>query len=292
MHCNPICFDALCKIKIITFALNKPTVIMSDVKGKVVWVTGASAGIGEALAIVLAGRGARLVLSARRLDKLQEVQRKLPASTESLIVPLDLTDMDSFPAKVDEVMGRFGRIDVLFNNGGISQRGLALETPVEVDRQILEIDYLGTVALTKAVLPHLLAQKTSHIGVTSSLVGYIESPYRTSYSAAKHALHGFFDSLRAELHDRGLRVTLFCPGFIKTDISVNALTESGEKLNEMDPAQARGMEPMECAEQMVRAVERNKNEVYIGGKEVIAVYYKRFLPKAFSRFIRKAAVRG
>lgn len=292
MHCNPICFDALCKIKIITFALNKPTVIMSDVKGKVVWVTGASAGIGEALALVLAQKGARVVLSARRREKLEEVQRKLPESSDSFVVPLDLTDTDSFPAKVSEVISHYGRIDMLMNNGGISQRGLALDTPVHVDREILEIDYLGTVALTKAVLPHLLNQKTCHIGVTSSLVGYIESPYRTSYSAAKHALHGFFDSLRAELHDRGLRVTLFCPGFIKTDISVNALTESGDKLNKMDPAQAKGMEPMECAKRMVRAVERNKNEVYIGGKEVIAVYYKRFFPTAFSRFIRKAAVRG
>lgn len=265
---------------------------MSDIQGKVIWVTGASAGIGEALAHALATRGARLVLSARREELLIAVQKALPPGTESLVVPLDLLDFDSFAGKVDRVLNHFGRIDMLMNNGGISQRGLALETPVSVDRRIMDIDYLGTVALTKAVLPHLLANPSSHIGVTSSLVGYIESPYRTSYSAAKHALHGFFDSLRAELYDRGLRVTLFCPGFIKTDISVNALNESGEKLNEMDAAQANGMSAEACAEQMVRAVEKNKNEVYIGGKETIAVYWKRFFPNWFSRFIRKAAVRG
>ena len=264
---------------------------MSQINGKVVWVTGASSGIGEALAKALSARGAKLVLSARRKEELERVKRSLPANSEALVLPLDLTRPDDFPDAVAQVIAHFGQLDMLMNNGGISQRGLALDTPLDVDRRILEIDYLGTVALTKAALPEMLKNPTCHIGVTSSLVGYIESPYRTAYSAAKHALHGFYDSLRAELYDQGLRVTLFCPGFIRTDISVNALTESGEKLNQMDDAQANGMSPEECADRMAKAIERNKNEVYIGKKEVLAVYLKRFFPGFFARFIRKAKVR-
>jgi len=262
-------------------------------KDKVVWVTGATSGIGEALVLEFAKRGAKLVLSARREPELKAVAEKAKANGagEVWIQPLDLADNSTLIPAVERVLEQAGRVDVLMNNGGISQRSKALDTPIEVDRRIMEIDFFGTVALTKAVLPQMLANGGGHIGVTSSLVGKFGSPYRSAYAAAKHALHGFYDSLRAELYDQGLEVTIFCPGFIKTDISVNALTGSGQKLGEMDDAQANGMSAPECARRMVQAMDQGRNEVYIGGKERMGIYVKRLFPNLFARIIRKAKVR-
>lgn len=262
-------------------------------KDKVVWVTGATSGIGEALVLEFAKRGAKLVLSARRELELKAVAEKAKANgaADVWVQPLDLADNSTLIPAVERVLEQAGRVDVLMNNGGISQRSKALDTPLEVDRRIMEIDFFGTVALTKAVLPQMLANGGGHIGVTSSLVGKFGSPYRSAYAAAKHALHGFYDSLRAELHDQGLKVTIFCPGFIKTEISVNALTGSGQKLGEMDDAQANGMSASECARRMVKAMSQGRNEVYIGGKERMGIYVKRLFPNLFARIIRKAKVR-
>ncbi len=262
-------------------------------RNKVVWITGATSGIGEALAYEFAGRGARLVLSARRKEPLQAVATRAKdcGAPEVMVQTLDLADTLTLYPAADRVLAQMGRVDVLLNNGGVSQRDKALNTPLEVDRRIMEIDFFGAVALTKAVLPGMLRNGGGHIGVTSSLVGKFGSPYRSAYAAAKHALHGFYDSLRAELHDQGLRVTIFCPGFICTQISVNALTGSGEKLGQMDDAQANGMPTEKCAAIMVRSMERGKNEVYIGSRETLGIYIKRFFPNLFAYIIRKAKVR-
>jgi short-subunit dehydrogenase len=155
----------------------------------------------------------------------------------------------------------------------------------------MEVNFFGTVALTKALLPHFIAQKSGHFGVITSLVGKFGSPYRSAYAASKHALHGFFDSLRAEQFTDNIAVTMICPGFIRTQISVNAITGDGSTLNEMDDAQANGMSAETCAEQIYTALRKRKEEVYIGGKEVLAVYLKRFSPALFSKILRKAKVR-
>jgi dehydrogenase/reductase SDR family protein 7B len=262
-------------------------------KDKVVWITGATSGIGEALAFEFASKGARLVLSARRQEQLEAVATLAHdrGAPEVMVQTLDLADAATLQPASDAVLARMGRVDALFNNGGISQRDKALNTPLEVDRRVMEIDFFGTVALTKAVLPSMLEHGGGHIAVTSSLVGKFGSPYRSAYAAAKHALHGFYDSLRAELHDQGLKVTIFCPGFIRTQISVNAVTGSGEKLGTMDDAQANGMSPEKCAAIMVRSMEQGRNEVYIGGREKLGIYVKRFFPNIFARIIRKAKVR-
>lgn len=262
-------------------------------KDKVVWITGATSGIGEALAYEFAARGAKLVLSARRKEQLDAVALRAQdkGAPEVMVQTLDLADASTLQPAADAVLARFGKVDALLNNGGISQRDLALNTPLEVDRRVMEIDFFGTVALTKAILPAMLENGGGHIGVTSSLVGKFGSPYRSAYAAAKHALHGFYDSLRAELHDQGLKVTIFCPGFIRTQISVNAVTGSGEKLGEMDDAQANGMPAEKCAAIMVRSMEKGKNEVYIGGREKMGIYVKRLFPNLFARIIRKAKVR-
>ncbi len=258
---------------------------------QVVWITGASSGIGEALALAFAASGALLILSARRETELHRVA-KLTGLPESkyLLLPLDLADADTLHSKAEVAQARWGRVDVMVHNGGISQRGLAKDTSTAVDRSIMEVNYFGTVGLTKALLPAMLRRKVGHFVVVSSLVGKFGTPLRSGYSASKHALHGFFESLRAEVWREGILVSLVCPGFIHTQVSVNALTGSGDKQNTMDEAQAKGMAAELCAHNIVQAISEGKSEVYIGGREVLAVYLKRFLPGLFAKIVRKAKV--
>ncbi len=264
---------------------------MSSIKNKVVWVTGATSGIGEAIVDELASHGAKIIISARREDELKRVAEKYK-SADVFILPLDLGDQSNFEEKKNIVLQKFGRIDILVNNGGISQRSLVKDTSVDVDRRIMEINYFGTIALTKVVLPQFLKQGNGKFVVTSSTVGKIGTPYRSGYSASKHALHGFFDSLRAELHDSGISVLLVCPGFIQTNISMNALTGSGEKLGTMDKATAAGLTPKQCAKQIIDGIITNKQEIVVGGmKEKFAIITKRFFPSFFSVLIRKMAVK-
>ncbi|WP_339815725.1 SDR family oxidoreductase [uncultured Imperialibacter sp.] len=271
---------------------------MAEVKGKVVWITGASSGIGEAITYEMARKGAKLILSARRQEELERVKAACVASVQGLveenvkILTVDLANAASLEAKAKEAEAMFGVVDVLVNNGGISQRSLAKDTQLEVDRKVMEVNYFGAIALSKALLPGMISRKNGHHVVISSAVGIISSPYRTGYAASKHALHGFYDGLRAELHDDSIKVTIICPGFIRTQISVNSVTGDGGKFNEMDDAQANGIAPEAAARTIVRAVEKEKEEVYIGGvKEVGGIYVKRFFPSLFSQIVRKVKVR-
>jgi len=261
-----------------------------EMKDKVVWITGASSGIGEALAYAYGRTGARLILSSRNEEKLLEIRSRCAGRSDHVVLPLDLAAPESLEAKSDQALREAGRIDVLVNNGGVSQRSLALETTLEVDRRIMETNFFGTVALTKAVLPSMLKRKNGSIAVVSSLMGKFGTPLRSSYCASKHALHGFFDSLRAEVWRQGISVTVICPGFIRTNISINALTACGDAHGVMDEATARGMLPDTCAERIIAAVEGKKAEVCIGGREVVAVYLKRFAPALLNRIIRKTKV--
>jgi short-subunit dehydrogenase len=257
-------------------------------KDKVVWITGASSGIGEALSYAFNKEGARLILSGRRETELERVKRNCGGSQEKLfILPLDLDHFDSFPEKVRIAESEFGQIDILVNNGGISQRSLVKNTNFDVDRAIMNTNYFGTVALTKAVLPGMLARKSGQIVVISSLMGYLDTPLRSAYAASKHALHGYFDSLRAEVWQDNIKVTIICPGFVKTNISLNALAADGSKHARMDNTQASGMAADVCAAKILNAIGRGKEEVMIGGKEVLAVYIKRFLPSIYSKVVRR-----
>jgi short-subunit dehydrogenase len=266
---------------------------MADLKNKIVWITGASSGIGEALAMECGKAGAKLVLSARREEELDRVSEEVSLNypVEIMCLPMDLSRVDEINSKAKRVMDRFGRVDVLFCNGGISQRSLVAETDFEVDRKIMEIDYFANVALVKALLPSMLKNGSGHFGVTSSLAGKFGVPYRSGYCGAKHALHGFFETVRAELFTKGIRVTIFCPGFVRTKISVNAVSSDGSKNSTMDEAQKGGISPEQCASEMVRGIVREKNEVYIGKKELIMIYLKRWFPDIHTRLIRKVKVR-
>jgi short-subunit dehydrogenase len=269
---------------------------MGSLANKVIWITGASSGIGEALVHELVKKGARLILSARRKEELERVKGQCPLHAQPFIriLPFDLAEPSLLKLQAEAAIQLFGHIDILINNGGISQRSLAKDTSLAVDRRLMEVDYFGTIALTKALLPHFLKRKAGHFVAVTSVMGIIGTPYRSGYAAAKHAVHGFYDSLRAELwkESRHIYVTLICPGWVRTHLTLQALTGDGSPLNQMDEATRKGMSPQRFAKKMVRAIEKKKEEVYIGGhKERWAVFLKRHFPLLFSKIVRKAAVR-
>ncbi|MCY1505077.1 putative oxidoreductase SadH [compost metagenome] len=205
------------------------------------------------------------------------------------ILPLDLEDHEALTTKAAEALQCYHGIDMLINSGGISQRALAIDTNLTTEQRLMNINFWGSVILAKAVLPHMLAKNSGHLVCISSLVGKFGTPLRSAYSASKHALHGFFDSLRAEL-PQSIKITMICPGFIKTRVTINALTADGSAQGTMDNAQENGMAAGECALKIIKAIEKQKFEVYIGGKETIGVWIKRFFPRRFAGIIRKAKV--
>ncbi|MFE3868895.1 SDR family oxidoreductase [Flavobacterium sp. LS2P90] len=263
---------------------------MNSINGKVVWITGASSGIGEALAYELAHRNCKLILSARNIKALEYVKSNC-STAEVVILPFDLTDFDNAKEHVARAVSFFGKIDILINNGGVSQRSLLAETDFEVDKKLIEVDYLGTIAVTKALLPHFIKNQKGHFVTITSLMGKFGSPYRSGYCGAKHALHGFFDVLRMEHQKDNINVTLICPGFIQTNVAVNALTADGSKQNIDDEATSNGMPVATFAKKLVNAVESDTFEAYIGGKEVLGVYLKRFFPKILHHFVLRSKVK-
>lgn len=263
---------------------------MNAINGKIVWITGASSGIGEALAYELARRNCKLILSARNIKALEDVKSKC-STAEVVILPFVLSDFDNAKNHVENAIAAFGKIDILVNNGGVSQRSLIADTDFEVDKKLIEVDYLGTVALSKALLPHFIKNKKGHFVTVTSLMGKFGSPYRSGYCGAKHALHGFFDVLRMEHQKDNINVTLICPGFIQTNVAKNALTADGSKQNTNDEATLNGMPVVIFVKKLIKAVESNTFETYIGGKEVLGVYLKRFFPKWLHLFVLKSKVR-
>ncbi len=231
---------------------------------KRIWITGASSGIGEALAIALAEHGARLVLSARRVDKLQQLQQRLIQPQFHQAIVLDQSLPEQIERTVQSVLAGFGEIDILINNAGVSCRALARETQLVVSRQVMELNYFGTVALTQALLPVLLRQSSPMVVTIASVAGRVGGKTLSSYAASKHAILGYMDSLRAEESANGLSVLNVCPGFVITNITRNALTASGEPFGEMAKATAAGISAAQCAEQIIRAMRRQQAELVVG----------------------------
>lgn len=260
-------------------------------KNKVIWITGASSGIGEALTYALHQRGAKLILSSRRKEVLEEVKHNCSGDTSDIhILPLDLALTEELKNKAEQALGLYGHIDYLFNNGGISQRSEAINTKLEVVRRVMEINFFGSVALTKAVLPSMVERQSGHIIVTSSVMGKFGTRLRSSYAASKHALHGYFDCLRQEVYDDNIDISLVCPGYIKTDVTINALEGDGTKHNKMGKGQQKGMAPEQFAEKLLPKIAKQKEEIYIGGMEIWGVYLKRFVPKLFNKILRRSEV--
>lgn len=256
-----------------------------------VWITGASSGIGKALAIALAAEGANLVLSSRKREVLKALESELmqrgAKSVQSIAFDLEIE------AEVNTAIAKLKTIweapDILILSGGLSQRSLISETNIAVYRRLMEVDYLANVNLSKAFIDTWEKQGSGQVVVISSLVGKIPTPYRSGYAAAKHALHGFFETLRAE--HKSIAVSIICPGFIHTQVSVNALTGDNSALGEMDRAQAEGMPAEKFALKALKVIRRKKPEALIGGKEVAGVYLNRRFPQVFRWLIRRARVR-
>ena len=258
---------------------------------KIVWITGASSGIGAAMAREYSELGNSLILSSRNLESLESVKAECRFPDKIRLLELDLEQYETLSEVVHKAIGFFGKIDVLINNAGISQRALAADTELAVDKKIIDINYFGTIALTKALIPHFKEQNKGQFVVVTSVVGKIGTPLRSSYSASKHALHGFFDSLRAELFEDNIKITLICPGYVKTNVSINAVTGSGKKQGTMDRATENGLDPEKFAKKAIRVIEKQRQEVVIGGfLERLAVWVKRFFPLILSSMIRKIKV--
>ena len=256
---------------------------------QVIWITGASSGIGEALAYAFAKEGAHLILSGRRDADLRRVASACADRTgQILCLPFDMLDDTGRQAAVDKVLSRFGYIDMLVNNAGVSQRSLGKNTDISVDRAIMELDYFAVIDLTKRVLPHMLERKSGYLVATSSVAGKYGVPMRTAYSASKHALHGFFDALRAELTASNIDVSLLVIAGVQSQVSVNALTGDGSTWGKMDSIQSKGLTAEECARRVLNGLAKKEPEINVGeGKAMTGLRLKRFAPKLFNRMIAK-----
>ncbi|MFO7370538.1 MAG: SDR family oxidoreductase [Bacteroidales bacterium] len=262
-----------------------------EIKGKIAWITGASSGIGQALAEELFRQGATVILSARNSVKLEALKSRFDQTDKSRshVVPCDVTKPREIQGAVEKIRTLVSRIDILINNAGVSQRSTVLETQMEVYRELMEVNFFGAVEVTKAVLPWMVAGEGGHIVVISSMAGKYGFRMRSGYSAAKHALQGFFETLRAEMNEKNIRVTLICPGRVKTDVSVNSLTGDGQKHGKMDSGQEHGVPVAQCARIIVRAVKRNRKEVFIGGLEVFLLVVKRICPPLYYMIVNRAS---
>ncbi len=255
--------------------------------GKTAWVTGASSGIGMSLAQLLIDAGAHVIISARNVERLQEVQSIVKDPKMCTVIPIDMASQLSIEEAVSIANKTFPKIDILINNAGVSQRSLSAETNLETDKIIMNVNYFGAITLTKLLLGSMIENQKGQIVVISSVTGKVGVQYRSAYAASKHALHGFFDSLRAETEPMGIFTTIVCPGYVKTNISVNALTGDGRPYNDIESNHTNAMDPLELAGKILKAVKNRKREVYFGGKEILIIYIKRFLPSLYYHIIKK-----
>jgi dehydrogenase/reductase SDR family protein 7B len=255
---------------------------------QICWITGASSGIGEALVYEFVRRGATVLASSNDLPGLNRVKEAcIDNSARVHIVPFDLADTQDINTIVEEQINKMGRIDFLINIGGISQRARIDETPLWLDRKIFEINYFGTIALTKAVLPYMIRQKSGYILATSSISGRFGFPLRSAYSASKQALHGFFETLYLENKGHNIKSSVIIPGRVRTSISFHALNGEGKEHGVMDAGLAKGILPSRAAKIIIRGIIRNKREILVGSREMIMLHIRRYLPWLFFRIADK-----
>ncbi len=255
---------------------------------KVVWITGASSGIGKATALAFAAQGYSLILTALEADWLETVKQQALQSGSPRVasLPFDLSRLEELPALAETAWQQFGRIDIFYNNAGISQRGTTVDTEMRVFNKVMDIDFYAPVMLCKTILPKMLAQGGGQLAVTTSIAGKFGFPLRSAYCSAKHALYGFYETIQAEYYQQNIRVTIVCPGRVQTNISVNALEKDGQKHGVMDKGQAGGIAAEKAGRQICKAIIKQKREVFIGSKELIMVYLKRFFPGLTAKIAR------
>lgn len=259
-----------------------------DFTGKTFWITGASSGMGKALSISLSKVARLIIISDRDKEGLQTTAAEISRNgCEVRIEVLDMAEADSIRRVADSVFSEGISIDGLYQFAGISQRSLVLDTPVEIDRRIMEINFFGVVTLAKVVLPHMVSRGGGQLAIASSMVGKFGFPYRSAYAASKHALQGFFESLRAENSKHNISVSILIPGRINTNISKYALTSQGTEYGKMDPGQANGISSAKAARQILHGLKREKKEILVGGSELLMVQIRRFFPSLFYLLARK-----
>jgi dehydrogenase/reductase SDR family member 7B len=261
---------------------------MVSFKNRLVLITGASSGIGKAITLQLANEGAKLIIADKNIDGLNAIKSECLKHTNFCeAISFDLSNPNEVTSAAADILAKYGPVYLLINNGGISQRSLAVETPIELDRKVMEIDFFSYIILTKAFLPSMIERKEGYIAATSSLSGKFGFYQRSAYAAAKHAIQGYFETLRMELKQHGISVTIAYPGSINTSISINAIEKDGNPHGIMDPAQKNGMSVEVCAKHYIRAIKKGHAEVLIGGKEFIMFHLKRFFPRLFFKLIGK-----
>lgn len=260
--------------------------------GKIIWITGASSGLGKALATECALQGAQIILTARRFDELEQVRAGLSQPEQHICIAADLTNEAQVCAAYEQVLAQKGKIDWLINNAGLSQRALIEETTMQTERAIMEIDYFSQVFLTKTVLPRLIEQQSGRIAFVSSVAGLLGTQYRASYSAAKAAIHMWANSLRAEVAKHGIGVSVIFPGFIKTNVSFNALNGAGQAQGHQDDAIENGLDANVFAQYVVKALINEEEYIVVGGaKEKLGVWVSRLSPSLLYKMIRKTQVK-
>jgi len=250
--------------------------------GKTFWITGAASGMGRSLSLELATSGVRLIISDRDLAGLENTAAEIIAFGSTVrIEPLDMLNTQSIFDTAKKVIGEGEKISGLYQFAGISQRSLVSETPIENDRKIMEVNFFGVVALTKAVLPHMIQNGGGQLAATSSLVGKFGFPYRSAYSASKHAIHGFFESLLAENSKYNIKVSILIPGRVQTNISRFAIDKEGKEHGKIDDGQANGITAEKAARLIFSGLKREKKEIWVGGSEMMMLHIRRFLPSLY-----------
>lgn len=258
----------------------------------VVWITGVTSGIGKELVREFSKYNCKFILTSRNQQKLEELKKELNLNDSNVLLQsFDLSNYKEIPKIVNQAIDKFQKIDIVIHNAGITQRALAKETEITTTEKIFALDFFAPVYLTKLILPYL--SDNGNITVISSVAGKFESPYRSSYSAAKHALHGFFDSLRIELlkEKSKINILIVCPGFVKTNISFSALKGDGSLHNILDENIAKGLNPNYVAKQIIKAIQREKKEIVISGfREKLALFLKKFFPNLLIKILTKVKV--
>lgn len=261
---------------------------MGHFANKVVLITGASSGIGKALALGMADKLVQLLLAARRMDELKSLQETcLQKGAICNIFFLDIASPESIAAFVNEVGKQVQKIDVLINNAGISQRSHAEETAIEVDRRIMEVNFFGQITLTKSLWPLLVKSSHANIVLISSVVGTFGFPQRSAYSASKHALEGFFESWMLENKRDNIHFTTVAPGRIYTNISYSALRADGSAHELLDEGQQNGISPEACSKKIIHGIIRNKRKVYVAKQEMLLIFLRKYIPYAYFKLVKK-----
>jgi dehydrogenase/reductase SDR family member 7B len=255
---------------------------------KTIWITGAASGMGKAVALALAPYQTTLILSDRDADGLEKTTKEaIKKGADVYPAILDMSNSAAISTTVQKVLQKGYQINALYHFAGISQRSFVTETPIEIDRKIMEINFFGVVGLTKALLPHMIENGGGQLAAASSLVGKFGFPYRSAYSASKHALHGFFESLAAENYKSNIRISMLIGGRVRTNISKFAIDKYGREHGQMDSGQANGISPEKAAKQILKGLHKEKLEIPVGGKELLILKIKQFFPNWHSKLVRK-----